>query len=106
MKLSTIVCASVVTLGTVAFATDGAFAAVSKPVAGMTTHGGSKGYGVTDQTTCPAGQVLFANPITGKQSCVQPSTAVKHSGVPKNSTTTVPDPKGSATATPLNNRQN
>jgi len=79
MKLSSTVFAAIVTLVALAFAADGAFASDSKPVAGMTTHGGSKGYGATAQptTNCPTGKVW--NAATKK--CVEP------------------------TATPLNNRQ-
>jgi hypothetical protein len=76
MKLSSMAYVSIVTLAVVAFAADGAFAATSKPVAGMTTHGGSKGYGVTDRTTCPTGQVLSTNPTTGKQSCSKPTATI------------------------------
>ncbi|MGA7674174.1 MAG: hypothetical protein WCA78_03910 [Rhizomicrobium sp.] len=101
MKLLSIASASIVALATFAFAAGGAFAAVnynsSKSNSGNVTVG-PKG--------CPAGEVLSTNPTTGKQSCVQSDMAVKNSGVPKNTTTTAPGPKGTATATPLNNRQN
>jgi hypothetical protein len=87
MKLSSIVCASVVALAGCALAIDGAFAA-AKVVSHSNTNNNK--LGPNTGLACPTGEVVYTNPTTGKQSCVKSDMAVKGSGVPKNTTTTAP----------------
>jgi hypothetical protein len=93
MKLSSIVCASIVTLVAAGLITDDASAAVTSASTRSNSQHNSM---VGPRLTCPTGEVVSTNPTTGKQSCVQPDMAVKNSGVPKN-TTIVTAPKGKST---------
>jgi len=89
MKLSSIVCASVVTLAVFALTAESVLA---DPASGAVTHRRQHGLLTVDQRTgltCPTGQIVSTNPTTGKQSCVRPDMAVKNSGVPKNTTTMI-----------------
>jgi hypothetical protein len=101
MKPASILCAAIVTLAALAFAANGAFAAVNYN--SSKSNSGNKMAQPT--TTCPTGQSWNA---TAKK-CEAIDMAVKGSGVPKNTSITDGAAKGQAnevTATPLNNRQN
>jgi hypothetical protein len=106
MKLSLIACASFVILTAFALTTESVLADANS---GAVTHRRQHGLLTIDQKpglTCPTGEIVYTDPTTGRQSCVQPDMAVKNSGVPKNTTTAAPGTNGNATAAPLNNRQN
>jgi hypothetical protein len=118
MKLSSIVCASVVALSGFVLTADCAFAA-SKVIQHSNLPNNK-----TDPT-CPAGETAATDPATGKRQCVmpdainynasksntgsiaapapgdqQPSMAVKTTGVPASGATLQPAPSTTPTAPP------
>ncbi len=88
--------ASFFALSAFALTANGAFAGNVSDGAAL----GQASEGTAHPTTCPPGQVLTTNPATGKQSCVLPDMAVKGSGTPKNSSSTVTIHKSVDSASP------
>ena len=73
MKPSSIMCASVIALASIAWTADGALASGPCPTPACKSTGGTHGpmgASVAQPTTCPPGQVLTTDPATGKKSCV------------------------------------
>jgi hypothetical protein len=81
MKLSSIVCASVVSLAVVA--ANGVFAHVNN-----TTTRSNTQHNITDQNApCPTGETAVTNAATGKQSCVTSSSKNISDGAAKGQAT-------------------
>jgi len=72
MKQSKIACVCIAASALFALAAGGPATAADKPVIGMTSGGGSKGApdATVKRRSCPPGQTVSTNPLTGAQTCV------------------------------------